>query len=43
MNKDYIEALEAVLRDAVKQPVTDAHWRTIEAVAKMVAMAKRQA
>jgi hypothetical protein len=42
MDKDYIEALETILRDAVKQPVTNAHWRTVEAVAKVVAMAKRQ-
>ena len=41
MTKEYIEALEAILRRAADVPLTEAHWRTVEAVAKIVAQAKQ--
>ena len=45
MTKEYIEAhieaLEAILRRAADVPLTEAHWRTVEAVAKLIALAKQ--
>jgi len=45
MTKEYIEAhieaLEAILRRAADVPLTETHWRTVEAIAKIVALAKQ--
>ena len=42
MDKEYLEALEAIVRHAVREPITAAHWRTVEAVAKLVRLAKEK-
>ena len=41
MTKEYLEALEAICRRACEQPLTETHWRTVEAVAKIIALAKQ--
>ena len=41
MTKEYIEALEAICRRACEQPLTEAHWLTVNAVAKIIVLAKQ--